>query len=120
MVVTVSVIGVLVAPGVGCRLTEREVPCAEFSFDRERWSEGEDDEMKEIAETLDRCDVLIGKTRAEVTEMLGTPTDKAGNYSLGYDEDDPDSFSKEWYLLISYNKIHPPERNDRVVEVDVD
>jgi len=48
-----------------------EPDCAEYSFKRDAWREVRGDQREHEAEALAECDALVGKTRAEVTRMLG-------------------------------------------------
>jgi hypothetical protein len=84
-VVLLSVVAIVV---VGIALASDEpagVNCAEFRFDATAWQATD---RRSQGDGLDRCRVLIGKTRAEVRAMLGAPDDRDANgiaYDIGPD-----------------------------------
>ena len=79
-VVAVAVVGVALA-----RDDEPYVGCATVRFDAAAWQQPD---RRSQAETLDLCDLLIGKTRRELRAMLGPPDDRDADgiaYDLGPD-----------------------------------
>ena len=62
--------------------------CGDFRLDAARWRQpesmlGQPSQRQKDADRLVDCDVLIGKTRAQVTEMLGPPTTSPNGWFIG-------------------------------------
>lgn len=67
---------VLMLAAAGCGESEQQESCSDFRFDQAAWfaedaADGSDSPRLEQAESLERCGMLVGKTRREMREMLG-------------------------------------------------
>src|SRR5215203_3917447 len=55
--------------------------CGEFQFDAGEWAETSGDNRAEQANGLANCDRLLGLTREQVDEMLGSATGSKNRYA---------------------------------------
>lgn len=70
--VGVVAMGALFLTGVAAAVQNtRAVGCSQFSFDRERWADSDDEDSERIGAALVRCRSLVGKSAADVSEMFG-------------------------------------------------